>query len=160
MQNEAQRDKFTSAYSGLFYGIVSEEAYIQMTDLAARSGEKQSLEKEIEQVVEWFALETARDGYQIFKFSPDEVKQKLMDILAEVKARKSLSGSYPYTYVQDRSNPQFIKLYDPLRSGGCGSQIAPDPWWVFSMITPEKVEIESLFGHLKKKKNIFFFRGL
>jgi len=159
MQNDVQSDKFTSAYSGLFYGIVSEEAYIQMADLAARSDDKHPSEKEIEQAEEWFALETARDGFQIFKFAPEEVRQKLMDILAEVKARKSLSGSCPYTYVQDRSHPQFIKLYDPLRSGGCGSQTAPDPWWVFSTITPEKIEIESLFGHLKKKKN-FFFKNL
>lgn len=127
-------ESFAEIYSGNLQGIMSEEQYINMA-------------KSLTGI--WFAVSFFENPHESRKMSGEEAGLVLLGLYEEVKGRKSLSGTFPYTYVRDRANPVFIKVYDPKKCGGSCSTISPEPWWIFSMIEPLPEELRKI----KDKKN-------
>lgn len=133
-------DSFTSIYKGHLQGIMTEEAYIKMA---------QSLQGN------WYAIPVfeyqekgtlGADASDKPLISGFEAGKKLIQLYEEVKQRKSISGTFPHTYVKNRENPSFIKLYDPKKCGGSCSTVAPDPWWVFSTVAPTRDELVAILS--------------
>lgn len=133
-------ESFTSIFRGQLQGIMTEEAYVKMA---------QSLEGN------WYAIPifeylekgtVGADTSDKHFISGAEAGQKLLQIYEEVKQRKSISGKFPHTYVKNRDNPSFIKLYDPKKCGGSCSTVAPDPWWVFSTVAPTRDELLAILS--------------
>lgn len=124
---------------------MNEDAYVMMAQ-----GIKESQNKK------WYSLSPQMHfaGIAIASSIPlestgDEVAERLIELYEEVKRRKSVSGKFPHTYVNNRENPSFIKLYDPVKCGGSCSKTAPHPWWIFSTIKPTESEISEI---LQKRK--------
>ena len=62
-----------------------------------------------------FAWEFAQNGTPVL-MSKEEVRSKLEELCRITLAQPS--KLLPYTYIKDKKNPQFIKLYNPA---SCGS---------------------------------------
>ena len=132
---------FISVLKGRLFGVMNEEEYVNMA---------QSLPGD----QTWYGLLFSPEVKGKSPVSPvaisgGEVGKKLLELYEEVKKRKSISGKFPHTYVNDRNAPGLIKLYDPGKCGGSCSTTAPDPWWIFSTLKPETSELSQVFA--KKK---------
>ena len=139
-------ESFLAIFRGHLQGIMDEDAYINMAYVL----QNRAIESGV-----WFeiifipgAQKNASSAVLKNILSGKEVGAKLLDIYDEVRERNSISGKFPHTYVKNRENPSFIKLYDPKKCGGSCSTVAPAPWWVFSMVKPAPDELLEIF---KKK---------
>jgi len=121
-------DSFTGIFTGRLEGILSEEGYSALA--ASLKGE-------------WLAIKFAEGAIE--RRVGEWVGETLEKLRAEVKARRMMNISFPYTYVHTLDNPKMIKIYDPSCCGsGCSSTSSPDPWWVFSAVEPGDGELEAL----------------
>lgn len=122
---------FDQLYHGRLVGVLDAGGY----DLLADS-----------LVGQWWAI-SFDDKKQAEPVSLDggEVGHKLKDLGAEIKKLNLMSAKYPYTYVASlEGEPAMIKLYHPLKTGGCGSSAAPLPWWIFSTLQPDQEKLAEL----------------
>ena len=102
----------------------------------------------------WFAYDFSKGDFIFLAISEEDLKERLIACRDEVKSRKKFN-TFPFTYVKNKENPVFIKLYDPMKCGSSCSITTPDPWWVFSTVNPEKEEILKVFPAKTEKKSFF-----
>lgn len=100
----------------------------------------------------WKVLKSQGEGW--FAYAPGEKvpqetlhSNELARFVDELDAllRKEHQEEYcNIVYVDDKQNPDFIKVYDPNNLGSaCSGSLAPPlPGWVFSRVQPEELKTE------------------
>ncbi|SNZ12298.1 hypothetical protein [Hydrogenobacter hydrogenophilus] len=101
-----------------FYGIPSEEKVLEMIQ-NIKDGE-------------WFFEDT--NAMLKEKLSAEEVKERLKDILLQIKNWKSqmkfLPNNTVFVFVHEPSDPKVFKIYD-TSSLGCSSSLSPPRWKIY-----------------------------
>lgn len=120
---------FTQAFRGSFIGILR---WPQLDELweTIRKGDTQN----------WYV-------YAIGEEPPEEVadREKLLQFINEIDKLLHAEHDEDYcgiVYVDDRSDPTFIKIFDPNNLGvSCGfSNNPPLPGWTLTRMKPEDLE--------------------
>lgn len=122
---------FSSLFGGKLAGVMNLEDYNKRAE-SLKGGQ-------------WWAIEFGGGKAPAGPLSGEEAGSYLKERQKEIEGLNLLGAKYPYTYIAHiNDEPAMIKLYHPLKSGGCGDREAPDPWWIFTTILPVDGELESL----------------
>ncbi len=124
MRNES----FHSLNTGTLRGIQDEDQYIQFVEGLSGDGV-------------WYMLDFLDDEIRVEKIDTRKLQEAMRSMYAEVKSRKQ-SGNYPHTYIHTPELPKMIKLYDPMKSGSSCSVTSPEAWRIFSVVEPQKEDLE------------------
>lgn len=139
------RETFLELFKGRLFGVMSEEDYDALA--ASLTGE-------------WIAVDLGAGEVRVVEMTGSEVGDTMRELRDKVKSRNMLNVTFPYTYVHTPRAPRMIKLYDPINCGSGCSTSSPDPWWIFSVVRPERSELDSLNRPGQKEKPNFFRRLL
>lgn len=100
----------------------------------------------------WAVLKSKGEGWYAYapgEDIPGEVLTQselvnFVDELDQLLRREHQEEYCNIVYVDDKQNPDFIKIYDPnnLGSACSGSTAPPLPGWVFSRTQPEELVVE------------------
>ena len=124
-----RNERFHSLNTGTLRGIQDEDQYIRFVESLSGDGV-------------WYVLDFLDDEIHVEQIDTHQLQEAMRSMHAEVKSRKQ-SSNYPYTYIHTPELPKMIKLYDPMKSGSSCSVMGCEPWRIFSIVEPQKEDLES-----------------
>ena len=129
---------FSAAYRGRFSGLLSWDDVAQVFGaLASAAGDG------------WWVYDT-RVGLPEAQVPADELAVRLSDI-QEFLRRHHKADYCGFVYVDDKVQPQLVKVFDPRNASSC-SLGAPVPVFTISRIQPQTLPLEDAGGHANKPK--------
>lgn len=140
MEEALLTSEFYRRYRGAFYGILK---WAELDDLWQSLKSKASADWYIYAIGDEPPQQTVSAGQ--FSHFIDEI-----NILLRKDHQEDYCG---IVYVDDKSDPAFIKIYDPNNLGvACGySDNPPLPGWVLSLIKPEILDKTTFMTQSRKR---------